>query len=634
MRPLLLRLFHVAYILIKFANSPRPDLWVLERSVDNGRTYTPWQYFAHSKRECIERFGKQPNARVVNDDDQLCTTEYSRTVPLENGEIVVSLVNGRPGSKNFTYSPVLQDFTKATNIRLAFLRTSTLLGHLISKAQRDPTVTRRYYYSIKDISVGGRCVCHGHAQMCGGDRIQDTNRLQCECQHNTCGESCDHCCPGFNLKPWRAATADSPNECQPCQCFSHAFDCYYDPEVEQRGASLDTFGRYNGGGVCINCQHNTAGNNCEKCREGFYRPYGIPPESPTGCIPCRCDGRTTVGCESGSGRCICKPQFAGENCDRCAEGHYYYPQCIRYPGYQTTTKSPAGPIVGPTACPPGYFGSPSCQQCICDYRGTVYGVCDASGRCLCRQGVEGEQCDRCRPGYQSFPNCHACRCDGAGVADSDCRPNGQCVCLPNYGGQECDECAPGFYGYPDCAACQCSQEGSYSNICNPLSGQCLCLPGVVGQRCDRCASGLRFPYCSASSSQCNPAGTEITDPQTGSCRCLPNIEGTLCDRCKPLYWNLVTDNPRGCIECRCDVKGTLSGVGECKQKSGQCHCKPNACGHVCDTCKNGFFLLQKKNYFGCQGCQCDVGGAIDMACDEMLGQCRCRKNVVGRKCTE
>lgn len=40
-----------------------------------------------SKRECIERFGKQPNARILRDDDQLCTTEYSRIVPLENGEV-------------------------------------------------------------------------------------------------------------------------------------------------------------------------------------------------------------------------------------------------------------------------------------------------------------------------------------------------------------------------------------------------------------------------------------------------------------------------------------------------------------------------------------------------------------------
>ncbi|XP_056148615.1 laminin subunit alpha-3-like [Lampris incognitus] len=629
------QLFHVAYILIKFANSPRPDLWVLERSVDHGRTYSPWKYFAHSKRECIERFGKQPNGRIIHDDDQICTTEYSRIVPLENGEIVVSLVNGRPGSRNFTYSPVLQDFTKATNIRLHFLRTSTLLGHLISKAQRDPTVTRRYYYSIKDISIGGRCVCHGHAQVCGSQNQLNPNRLQCECQHNTCGESCDRCCPGFNQKPWRTATTDSPNECQPCQCFSHAFDCYYDPEVEQRRASLDTFGRYDGGGVCINCQHNTAGVNCEKCVEGFYRPYGVSPESPAGCISCRCDSRTTAGCEMGSGRCTCKPEFAGDNCDRCADGHYGYPQCIRYPVHQTTTKSPFGHIVEPTACPPGYFRPPSCHQCVCDHSGSAYEVCDASGHCLCRPGVEGERCDRCQPGYHSFPSCKVCRCEGAGVASGACGPSGQCSCLANYEGQQCDQCAPGYYGYPDCAACRCTREGSYGVACNPRSGQCLCLPGVVGQQCDRCAgSGLRFPRCSASIGQCNPAGSEVTDSRTGSCVCLPNVEGTFCDMCKPLYWNLAMDNPSGCIDCQCDVKGTLSGVGECQQKSGQCPCKANACGHACDTCKDGYFLLQKQSYFGCQGCGCDIGGAASRACDEASGQCRCRKNIVGRTCTE
>uniref|UniRef100_A0A4W5KYG2 Laminin subunit alpha 3 n=1 Tax=Hucho hucho TaxID=62062 RepID=A0A4W5KYG2_9TELE len=536
------QLFHVAYILIKFANAPRPDLWVLERSLDHGKTYAPWQYFAHSKRECIERFGKEPNGRIVRDDDQICTTEYSKIVPLENGEIVVSLVNGRPGSKNFTYSPVLRDFTKATNIRLHFLRTSTLLGHLISKAQRDPTVTRRYYYSIKDISVGGRCVCHGHAEVCGGRNQGKPNRLQCECKHNTCGESCDRCCPGFNQKPWRAATTDSPNQCQPCQCHSHATECYYDPEVEQMRASLDTFGRYDGGGVCINCQHNTAGVNCELCADGFYRPHGLPPESHSGCIPCRCDARTTAGCEMGTGRCHCRPEFTGNNCERCADSYYGYPHCIRYPISQPTTKSPAGHIV----------------ECVCDGSGSVLEMCDASGRCVCRGGVEGERCDRCRPGYHSFPNCQACQCLG---------------------------------------------EGSYDSMCNPVSGQCLCRPGVVGQQCDRCAgSGLRFPQCSG-----NPSG---------SCGCLPNVEGTLCDMCKPLYWNLATENPSGCIG------------------GGQCYCKPDVCSHTCDTCKEGYYLLQKRNYFGCQGCQCDVGGAIGRGCDEMSGQCQCRKNVVGRTCTE
>lgn len=41
--------FHVAYVYIKMANTPRPGVWVLEKSADNGVTYQPWQYFADDK---------------------------------------------------------------------------------------------------------------------------------------------------------------------------------------------------------------------------------------------------------------------------------------------------------------------------------------------------------------------------------------------------------------------------------------------------------------------------------------------------------------------------------------------------------------------------------------------------------
>ncbi|KAB5579061.1 hypothetical protein PHYPO_G00190390 [Pangasianodon hypophthalmus] len=629
------QLFHVAYIIVKFANSPRPDLWVLERSVDHGKTFTPWQYFAHSKQDCIERFGKEPNGRTVVDDDQICSTEYSRIVPLENGEIFVSLVNGRPGSKNFAYSPALQEFTKATNIRLRFLRTNTLLGHLISKAQRDPTVTRRYYYSIKDISVGGRCVCHGHAHACGVRVPGRQDQLQCECQHNTCGESCDLCCPGYHQKAWRAGTADSPNECEPCQCHSHATDCYYDAEVERRRASLNKHGRYDGGGVCINCQHNTAGVNCEVCAEGYYRPHGVPRESPTGCIPCRCDSRTTSGCEMGSGRCLCKPQHSGDHCDRCARGYHGYPECTPYLDH--LIKTPAPPTGNTVDCPVGFFGAPNCQRCVCERGGTVPEICSVSGHCLCRPEVTGQRCDRCRPGHHSFPYCHSCQCDGPGVADRSCEPTGQCHCRPNYIGLQCEQCAMGYYSYPTCSPCHCLREGSLDGSCDPNTGQCVCNLGVTGHRCDRCVEpDQTFPDCFDLDSSCNPAGTNVDtkDPLTDACICLPYVEGPECERCKPLYWNLDPENPAGCVECMCDIRGTQSGVGECHEESGECSCKPNICSHACDTCDDGYFLLQKKNYFGCQGCQCDVGGAIGRGCDELTGQCQCRKHMRGRTCSE
>uniref|UniRef100_A0A3B1JCD6 Laminin subunit alpha 3 n=1 Tax=Astyanax mexicanus TaxID=7994 RepID=A0A3B1JCD6_ASTMX len=616
------QLFHVAYVIVKFANSPRPDLWVLERSVDNGRTFTPWQYFAHLKRDCIERFGKQPNARVRQDNDQMCTTEYSKIVPLENGEIVVSLVNGRPGSKNFTYSPVLQEFTKATNIRLHFLRTNTLLGHLISKAQRDPTVTRRYYYSIKDISVGGRCVCHGHAQVCGVRVPGRPKQLLCECEHNTCGESCDRCCPGFHQKQWRPATANSPNECEPCQCHSHSAECRYDAEVERRGASLNIHGRYDGGGVCINCRHNTAGVNCELCAEGYYRPYGVPRESPTGCISCRCDPRTTMGCEMGTGRCLCKPQYSGSNCERCASGYYGYPQCIPYPVIVTTTKSPAGNIYDRN-CPVGYFGAPRCQPCDCEQRGSVPEVCTASGRCLCRPGVTGERCDRCLSGYLYFPNCRECRCNGPGVADQSCGLNGQCRCRAHFAGLRCDQCAAGYYGYPVCRPCQCSLEGSREEICDQRTGQCVCRTGVRGQRCDRCsAEDQRFPYCS----ECRCDGPGVSDRScgpNGQCRCLPNFAGLRCDQCAAGYYSYPN-----CRPCQCSPEGSRDEI--CDQRTGQCVCRAGVRGQRCERCSAED---QRFPYCSEEECRCDGPGVSDRSCGPN-GQCRCQPNFTGLRCDQ
>lgn len=44
---------------------------------------------AASKRDCLERFGPRTLDRITQDDDVICTTEYSRIVPLENGEVGV-----------------------------------------------------------------------------------------------------------------------------------------------------------------------------------------------------------------------------------------------------------------------------------------------------------------------------------------------------------------------------------------------------------------------------------------------------------------------------------------------------------------------------------------------------------------
>lgn len=56
---------------------------------------------------------------------------------------MINLLENRPGKLNFSHSEVLQNFTRATNVRLRLLRTKTLHGHLMDVSRRDPTVTRR-----------------------------------------------------------------------------------------------------------------------------------------------------------------------------------------------------------------------------------------------------------------------------------------------------------------------------------------------------------------------------------------------------------------------------------------------------------------------------------------------------------
>ena len=59
-----------------------------------------------------------------------------------------------------------------------------------------------------------------------------------------------------------------------CNCNGRAQECYFDPELYRSTGH---------GGHCTNCQDNTDGPNCERCRENFFR-LG----STEACSPCHC----------------------------------------------------------------------------------------------------------------------------------------------------------------------------------------------------------------------------------------------------------------------------------------------------------------------------------------------------------
>ena len=47
---------------------------------------------------------------------------------------------------------------------------------------------------------------------------------------------------------------------------------------------MDINGRYEGGGVCEQCQRFTSGINCHTCVDGFFRPEGVYANDTMPCI--------------------------------------------------------------------------------------------------------------------------------------------------------------------------------------------------------------------------------------------------------------------------------------------------------------------------------------------------------------
>ena len=120
---------------------------------------------------------------------------------------------------------------------------------------------------------------------------------KCQCKHNTHGNNCELCLPGYNDVPWLPGSRDKKNECKSkllettflwinlpkqktkkktnfhskiseCNCHDHSDSCYFNPSIFVYSGNVT-------GGVCENCTHNTEGVKCESCIEGFYQDPAV-----------------------------------------------------------------------------------------------------------------------------------------------------------------------------------------------------------------------------------------------------------------------------------------------------------------------------------------------------------------------
>uniref|UniRef100_A0A673A471 Laminin, beta 3 n=1 Tax=Sphaeramia orbicularis TaxID=375764 RepID=A0A673A471_9TELE len=308
-----------------------------------------------------------------------------------------------------------------------------------------------------------------------------------------------------------------------CMCHGHAHRCL--PETHNNLAS---------NGIQVNpqcdCQHNTAGVNCERCADLYNDlPWRPAEEDHTHtCKRCECNnhaqrcrfdpvvfeasGRTSGGvCEN------CMHHTTGPKCDRCAAG------------YQPNPRSPPVIVAG----------------CVCSADGTVNGSgCeDVTGSCRCKANVDGPRCERCKSGFYGLNGadplgCSKCSCSPDGSLSDVCDPvTGQCLCRPHFHGRTCNTCAKGFWkpiGSTHCKACGCDATNSLSDACDQSSGQCQCRPGFGGRTCAGCADGaFGDPLIGCQLCRCNLEGTipEVCDKLTGACQCRPGVTGTRCDSC-------------------------------------------------------------------------------------------------------
>uniref|UniRef100_A0A3Q0KS26 Putative laminin gamma-1 chain n=2 Tax=Schistosoma mansoni TaxID=6183 RepID=A0A3Q0KS26_SCHMA len=546
--------FHVNYVYLQF-KSPRPHAMVIHKRFDDNSEWTPWAYFSSN---CYTYFGMVYSPRPVfnKPDELICYEEYSTLQPLYEGEVIFSVINGRPNYDRFFNDVDLQRWSTASQILIELKKMHTFGDE--RGAERDTLLT--YYFAIQKLTVGGRCLCNGHGNECRkSSGPGQKERLVCVCDpaHHTSGDNCEQCQSGYHDRPWQPATPQNANPCIACNCNGNAHLCEFDPELYSRTGS---------GSRCIDCGNNTEGLNCERCKSGYYPN----PKQPTTCLPCSCDPVGTIDGQTecnAQGQCQCKPGIGGKSCDHCLEDHFG-------------------------------FNAGGCLPCNCNEGGSYENrpACDSqTGQCICKQNVAGKQCDKCKIGHYGLMSndplgCKPCLCS---LHSSECKLDEEH--LSNVAGRPGEIIELESLVKPDQTIINCptNQKPYRQHIqvgCNGTTeGYLHCLCEEDPNQCPYCPSGWRTPQ---------------TDPRSEICTCPPQYTGKSCEFCADGHrrdppGGLITDR---CILCTCNNHAT-----RCDPESGQCECQDNTGGLFCDRCADGYYgdaFASVNSSDACKPCPC------------------------------
>ncbi|KAL3316769.1 Netrin-1, partial [Cichlidogyrus casuarinus] len=414
-----------------------PDGMVIYKSLDNGKSWTPWQYYSN---DCYRAFKlptsyeNAPQLNSINIKEAQCSLfpDYKANTYNKFGQWKNSLAfntqAGRSGSNDS--NAILDEFITATDVRISMIRIpsgsgfaksttptpsaqegsvfsfsdlnsggfSAGLGEVETYRYRKQAVASTppqteqdsHRFFLASINIVGRCKCNGHSNRCVRDIIKEKDiygketvkkgPLRCDCQHNTKGDDCDACSEGFQDQPWGPGTESKASECKACQCNNHGAACSFSSLVYLAKANIS-------GSVCNRCKTGYVGDNCERCSVGYGRNLSVGLTDSNACIACDCNLHSS-NCEfsqevwEGSrhktgGVCNnCSHNTTGRKCQQCEIGYY---------------RDWDKPMSHEVACVP----------CNCNKLGSLFpDECDRrSGQCKCKEGVTGKNCAQCAKGY-------------------------------------------------------------------------------------------------------------------------------------------------------------------------------------------------------------------------------------------
>ncbi|XP_072344700.1 netrin-G2 isoform X2 [Scyliorhinus torazame] len=438
----------------------RPTTMILEKSLNYGRTWQPYQYYAE---DCMEAFRMEAkNVRDLSPVTALqiiCTEDYSKWVGFENEKNLHFEVKERfaifAGSllqnmealyKRMDINKGLRDFFTLTDLRIRLIKPATG-GTFVQRKYLN-----KYFYAISNVEVVGRCKCNMHANSC---HFKEGN-LMCDCEHNTTGQDCGKCRKNYKAKSWRPGSY-SPypmGTANSCVAASSTYGIIQEtqavipplaaasPEPQKvsgpapaaerevkKGGRISTSGQAiktdvpkrkaevgvpSGGGQM---KRPKAPEKILKPRQTEPRPR---PEEQGNFQDCECYGHSNrcsyidylkiVTCVS------CKHNTRGQHCQHCRLGYY---------------RNASAELDDENVC----------IECNCNQLGSRHDRCNETGHCECKAGATSPKCEDCKPGYYWRLGCFPNICDNELLMCQNggtCYQNQRCTCPKGYSGILCE----------------------------------------------------------------------------------------------------------------------------------------------------------------------------------------------------